>query len=88
MFTDYIAKAVEKAGYEKMENGRYFATIPGFRGLWAEGKTIERARRELIETLEDWVLLAIRCGDDVPVIGRINLNKLGRARHAKARQPA
>ena len=28
MLSDYIAKAVEKADYEKMENGRYFATIP------------------------------------------------------------
>jgi hypothetical protein len=46
------------------------------------------ARRELIEALEDWVLLAIRCGDEVPVIGRINLNKLGRAKHAKSHQPA
>ena len=88
MFTDYIAKAVERAVYEKMENGRYFATIPGFRGLWAEGKSVEGARRELIDALEDWVLLAIRCGDHVPVIARINLNKLGRTKNAKARQSA
>ena len=86
MFAEYIAKAVEKASYEKMENGRFFATLPGFKGLWAEGKTVESARRELIATLEDWLLLAIRCGDDVPVIGGIDLNKIGR--HAKARQSA
>ncbi len=86
MLSAYIAKAVEKALYEKMENGLFFATIPGFKGLWAEGKTVEAARRELIETLEDWLLLAIRFGDDVPVIGGINLNKVGR--HAKANQPA
>jgi predicted RNase H-like HicB family nuclease len=86
MFAEYIAKAVEKAGYEKMEDGRFFATLPGFKGLWAEGKTIEAARRELISSLEDWLLLAIRCGDDVPVIGGIDLNKIGR--HAKTRQPA
>ena len=82
----YIAKAVEKAEYEKMENGRYFARIPGFKGLWAEGRTIEVARRELIETLEDWLLLALRFGDDVPVVGGLDLNKIGR--HAKTRQPA
>ena len=62
MLSDYIAKAVEKARYEKMENGRYFATIAGFKGLWAEGKTIEAARRELIETLEDWILISFRRG--------------------------
>ena len=71
MFAEYIAKAVEKAVYERTEDARFFATLPGFKGLWAEGKTIEAARRELISSLEDWLLLAIRCGDDVPVIGRI-----------------
>jgi predicted RNase H-like HicB family nuclease len=86
MISDYIAKAVEKAEYEKMENGRFFATIPGFKGLWAEGKTVEGARRELISTLEDWVLLAFRFGDDVPVVRGIDLNKIGR--HGKTRQPA
>jgi predicted RNase H-like HicB family nuclease len=86
MFAEYIAKAVENAAYEKMENGRFFAALPGFKGLWAEGKTVEAARRELISSLEDWLLLAIRCGDDVPVIRGIDLNKIGR--HAKARQSA
>jgi predicted RNase H-like HicB family nuclease len=85
MLSDYIAKAVEKAEYEKMENGRFFVTIPGFKGLWAEGKTVEAARRELISTLEDWVLLALRFQDAVPVVGGIDLNKLRFGRHAKAR---
>lgn len=84
MLADYIAKSVEKASYEKMENGRYFAAIPGFKGLWAEGKIIEAARRELISTLEDWVLLAFRFGDHVPVVAGIDFNKIGR--HAKARK--
>jgi predicted RNase H-like HicB family nuclease len=78
MLSEYIAKAVEKARYEKMENGRYFATIPGLKGLWAEGKTIEAARRELIETLEDWVLISFRRGYPVPVLpGVTDLNQIG-----------
>lgn len=78
MLSDYIAKAVEKARYEKMENGRYFATIPRFKGLWAEGKMIEAARRELIETLEDWILISFRRGYAVPVLpGVADLNQIG-----------
>ena len=78
MLSEYIAKAVEKARYEKMGNGRYFATIPGFKGLWAEGKTIEAARRELIETLEDWILISFRRGYPVPVLsGATDLNQIG-----------
>jgi predicted RNase H-like HicB family nuclease len=86
MLTDYIAKAVEKAEYEKMENGRYFATIPGFKGLWAQGKTVEKARRELISILEDWVLLAFRFGDHVPVVAGMDFNRV--VRHAKTRKSA
>lgn len=86
MLANYIAKAVERAEYERTESGRYFACIPGFKGLWAEGKTVELARRQLISTLEDWLLLAIRFGDEIPVVGGIDLNKIGR--HAKARQSA
>ncbi len=86
MLAEYISQAVEKAEYERTERDRFFATIPGFKGLWAEGKTVEAARRELITTLEDWLLLAIRFGDEVAVVHGLNLNKIGR--HAKARQSA
>lgn len=72
MLAEYIAKAVESAEYEKMENGRYFATIPSFQGLWAEGETVEVARRELIETLEDWILITFRRGFPVPVLPILN----------------
>ena len=71
MFAEYLAKAIEKAEYEKMENHRFFATIPGFKGLWADGASVEAARRALLETLEGWLLLAIRFGDDVPMTGNI-----------------
>jgi predicted RNase H-like HicB family nuclease len=78
MLAEYIAKAVEKASYEKMENGRYFATIPGFKGLWAQGRTVEIARRELISTLEDWLLISFRRGYPVPVLaGACDLNQIG-----------
>lgn len=78
MLAEYIAKAVETADYEKMENGRFFATVPGFKGLWAEGKTIEAARRELIETLEDWILISFRRGYPVPVLPELpDLNQIG-----------
>ena len=75
MFAEYLTKAVEKAEYDRMETGRYFATIPNFKGLWAEGATVEAARRALLETLEDWLLLGIRFGDELPVVGSINLEK-------------
>ena len=55
-----------------------FLSAEGIRTVWAEGKTVEAARRELISTLEDWVLLSFRRGYPVPVLrGVTNLNRVG-----------
>ena len=42
MLTDYIREAMRLAQYELMENERFFATIPGLKGLWAEDATLNR----------------------------------------------
>jgi len=39
------------------------AEIPGFEGIWANGKTVEECRRELIEVLEEWLILKIKDKD-------------------------
>jgi predicted RNase H-like HicB family nuclease len=73
--TDYIREAIRLAHYELMENGRFFATIPDLKGLWAEDATLEAYREELQSTLEDWIMLKVRFGDkDVPVLNGIDLN--------------
>ena len=78
MLTDYIEAAMRKAHYELTENGGFFATIPKCKGLWAEGATLEKCREELRSTLEDWLLLALQLGHELPVIGGINLNRSNR----------
>jgi predicted RNase H-like HicB family nuclease len=85
MLTEYIERAMRKAHYNLMENGRFFATIPKCKGLWAEGKTLEKCREELRSTLEDWLLLGLQLGHFLPVIDGINLNRSNRkAAHAQA----
>ena len=75
MLTDYIREAMRLAHYELMQNGRFFATIPGLKGLWAEDTTLEACREELQSTLEDWIMLKVRFGDkDFPVLNGIDLN--------------
>jgi predicted RNase H-like HicB family nuclease len=73
MLTEYIARAMRKAHYEMMENGRFFATIPKCKGLWAQGKSLEECREELRCTLEDWLLLGLQLGHTLPVIDGISL---------------
>ncbi len=41
MLLEYLEKALEKAEYKKLEDDSWFAQIPGFEGVWANGKTAE-----------------------------------------------
>ncbi len=66
MLTQYIRAALHKAHYEYVvEDGCYFATVPGLNGLWADGKTLEATRDTLAEVIEDWVIAHLI--DRVPV---------------------
>jgi predicted RNase H-like HicB family nuclease len=57
MFAGCIQAALEKAQYKLIDNGDepYFADVPELDGVWATGHTIEDARRNFIEALEDWI---------------------------------
>lgn len=84
MLTDYIQRAMKKAHYELMENGRYFGSIPGCDGVWAQGKTLESCRQALQSTLEDWLLLGLQLGHKLPVIAGINLNRSASRRRGRS----
>jgi predicted RNase H-like HicB family nuclease len=75
MLTQYIQQALRHAKYELMENGRFFGRIPDCAGLWAEAATLEECREELQSTLEDWLLLGLQLGHQLPVIDGIDLNR-------------
>ena len=73
MLTSYIHAALKLAKYEIMEDGAYFGEIPGFEGVWASASTLEECREELRETLEDWLVLGLRLGHELPVVANIDL---------------
>ncbi len=52
---EYVRQALSMALFEQMETGEWFASIPGFVGLWATGSTEEHARQELIEAFWGWL---------------------------------
>ncbi len=66
MLTDYIHAAMRHATYKIDEDGRFFATIPGFQGVRAHAGTVEECREELREVLEDWLSLGIADHDPLP----------------------
>ena len=74
MLTEYIRAGMRKAHYEMLDDGTFFGTIEGFRGLWANGDSLEACREELRSVFEDWLLLALRDGDELPALEGISLN--------------
>jgi len=75
MLTEYINKAMSKAIYDKLEDGTYSGKIPQCPGVISFGKTLYKCQEELRSSLEGWLIVKIRHGDQLPVMGKINLNK-------------
>lgn len=73
MFTEYLAAALRKAEYKKLEDGSWFAEIPGFQGVWANAASVETCREELREVLEEWLLLKVRDDDAIPVVDGLEI---------------
>jgi predicted RNase H-like HicB family nuclease len=67
MFQDFLSFYLNKAKYELIEKGKtYYGEIPELRGVWATGKTLEECRKNLLETLEGWVILRLRKNLPIP----------------------
>lgn len=73
MLTEYIHLALRRAKYEILEDGTYYGEIPGFQGVWANAAQLEDCREELRQALEDWIVLGLRMGHDLPVVENIQL---------------
>ena len=69
MFAEYIAAALKQGKYEIIDDPEpYYAHIPGLQGVWATGKTFEECRKELISTIEGWIVLGLMTGKPIPPI--------------------
>lgn len=61
MILEYLLNKIQKANYELIDGGkRYYGEIPGLRGVWATGKSLEQCRVNLLETLEGWLTLRLK----------------------------
>jgi len=74
MLLEYIQKALVKAQYKILDDGTWFAEIPGFEGVWANAKSVEECRHELQEVLEEWLVLKIRDRNPIPKIEGVSSN--------------
>jgi hypothetical protein len=78
MITDYIREAMAVALYEYVteadESAFVFGSIPALPGVWCSEPTYPDCQRELQSTLEDWLILGLRLGHPIPIMGNIDLN--------------
>lgn len=74
VLSDYIGQAMEQAEYHKLEDGSYGGSIPACVGVMAFGETLRECDAELRSTLEDWMLVGLKLGHPLPIVGGINLN--------------
>ena len=75
MLIEYINKAMSKAVYEKLEDGNFVGKIPLCSGVISFGENLYQCQEELRSAFEGWLIVKIRHGDKLPVIGRVDLNK-------------
>jgi predicted RNase H-like HicB family nuclease len=75
ILSEYMNQAMVQAVYDKLEDGTFTGRIPASKGVVAFGATLRECEEELRSTLEDWILVGIKLGHSLPVIGGIDLNK-------------
>lgn len=75
ILTGYVDLLMNKAVYDKLEDGTFTGRIPQCKGVIAFGNSLRECDDELRATLEDWVLLGLQLGHHLPVINEIDLNK-------------
>ncbi len=74
MIRQYIDSAMENAKYEILsDDGSFYGEIPDCRGVYANAKNLENCRKELEETLEEWILFRVHKNLSIPMINKIDL---------------
>lgn len=68
ILTRYVEAAMGVAVAERDDSGEWYAEIPACRGVWATGANRASCLDELREVLEEWLVLKLRDGDDIPSI--------------------
>lgn len=75
VLSEYMETAMAQAVYDKLEDGTFAGRIPSCKGVVAFGATLRECEAELRSTFEDWILVGIKLGHPLPVIGGIDLNQ-------------
>lgn len=75
MLLDYLNEALKKAKYELLhgEKEKYYGEIPLCKGVWATGKTLRECKKNLLTTLEGWLIIRLQRKLPIPKIKNLSL---------------
>ena len=77
MIRKYMQAAMDKAKYEMIDDPEpYYGSIPGLRGVWATGKTLEECRRNLEDVLDGWIVLRLQRKMPIPLVRGLTIRPL------------
>ena len=74
VLSDYVDAALQQAEYDKLADGSFSGRIASCTGVIAFAMTLGQCERELRSTLEDWILMGLKLGHELPVLEGIDRN--------------
>ncbi len=69
ILSGYLNQAMAHAVYDKLEDGTFAGRVPPCKGVVAFGSSLRACEDELQSMLEDWILVGLKLGHPLPVIG-------------------
>jgi len=66
ILTEYVEQAMACATYDKLEDGTFAGRVTLCKGVVALGVTLRECEDELRSTLEDWILVGLKLGHQLP----------------------
>ena len=71
----YVEAALEKAEYERDEDGVVIASVPDASGFFTQGDTFEAARENLRDAIEGNIMLALQLGLEIPPMPGVTIEE-------------
>ncbi len=68
VLTDYVNRLMARAEYDKLEDGTFASRIPECPGVVAFGTSLTECQNALRSTLEDWIVLGLKLGHQLPIV--------------------